>query len=264
MGDVLLEARDLERRYPGRGLSGRGTVVAVDRVSFALQRGEALGLVGESGSGKSTLARLLLALERPDRGTVSFAGVPISHLRPAAVRPLRRRFQAVFQDPVSSLNPRLSVATIVEEALVAHRLGDRAARRLRVAEVLGLVGLPADASARFPAAFSGGERQRVALARALAPEPELLVLDAPVSSLDVLVQAQILALLADLRRRLGLSLVLISHELEVVREVCDRVAVMVAGRIVEIGPTEAVLDRPVHPSTRALRAAAPVLPELGD
>ena len=255
----LLEARDLHRSYPGRGLRRRQRVLAVDGVSLRVDAGEAVGVVGESGSGKSTLARLLLALERPDRGEVRFAGQPLSRLPAARVRPLRRRLQAVFQDPSTSLNPRLRVSTIVAEALVAHDLGNRLARRRRVVEVLGLVGLTADAADRLPDEFSGGERQRIAIARALAPAPDLLVLDEPVSSLDVVVQAQILDLLASLRDQLGLTVLLVSHQLEVVRWMCDRVLVMAAGAIVEEGPTAAVLDRPAHPASRALRAAAPFL-----
>ncbi len=253
----LLEARDLVRRYSGRGLTRRlhESVAAVAGVSLRVRRGEAFGLVGESGAGKSTLARLLLGLERPDAGVVVFDGTDITHLSRSRLRPLRRRFQAVFQDPYASLDPYLSVSTIISEPLVAHGLGDTAARRRRVAELLDLVRLPAEAADRRPNAFSGGERQRIAIARALAPEPDLLILDEPVSSLDVTVQAQVLALLAELRRRLGLTLVLVSHDLAVVRRVCDRVAVMQLGRVVEEGPSTRVLARPDHPYTRRLVAA---------
>jgi oligopeptide/dipeptide ABC transporter ATP-binding protein len=272
MVEPLLEAVKLSRSYPGRS-GGRGTVTAVDGISLRVERGESLGVVGESGSGKSTLARLLLALERPDTGTVHFAGEAISELPEARVRPLRKRFQPVFQDPVASLNPRLCVATIVAEPLAAFGIGTSAGRLRRVHELLAQVGLPDDSAERHPGAFSGGERQRIAIARALAPEPELLVLDEPVSSLDVSVRAEILALLAELRRRLGLAMVLIAHDLEVVREVCDRVAVVYRGVIVEHGATEAVLSSPAHPYTGALLAAAPIAdpdwrppppPEAGD
>lgn len=255
----LLEARDLARSYPGRGLRRRQRVQAVDGVSLRVESGEAVGVVGESGSGKSTLSRLLLGLERPDRGEVRFDGHALSRLTAAQVRPLRRRLQAVFQDPSASLDPRLRVSTIVAEPLVAHDLGDRRARRRRVGEVLDLVGLAGDAADRFPGELSGGERQRVAIARAIAPAPDLLVLDEPVSSLDVVVQAQVLDLLVSLRDRLGLSVVLVSHQLEVVRRLCERAMVMAAGAIVEEGPTAAILDRPAHPATRALRAAEPSL-----
>jgi peptide/nickel transport system ATP-binding protein len=254
MAEHLLDAQGLERAYPGPGHS---TVVAVDGVSIRLRRGATYGLVGESGSGKSTLARLLLALERPDAGTVRFDGHPISDLDASRVRPLRRRFQAVFQDPIGSLNPRLTVATIVAEPLVAHRIGTRRERRDRVYRLLDSVGLPEDSARRYPGAFSGGERQRIAIARALAPAPELLILDEPVSALDVTVQMRILRLLVELRERLQLTLVLISHDLRVVRRVTDRVGVMYRGAVLEEGPSEAVFHRPAHPYTRALLAAAP-------
>jgi peptide/nickel transport system ATP-binding protein len=231
--------------------------MAVSGVSFRLDRGEAIGIVGESGSGKSTLARLLLALERPDQGVVRFDGHPISDLPEARVRPLRRRFQAVFQDPSTSLDPCLSVGTIVAEPLVAHSIGTASKRRQRVAELLDQVGLPPDAVDHHPKEFSGGERQRIAIARALATSPQLLILDEPTSSLDVSVQAQILDLMAELRQAHELALVWISHDLEVVRDVCEGVAVMRDGRFVEEGPTSRVLDTPEHPYTRALLDAAP-------
>jgi oligopeptide/dipeptide ABC transporter ATP-binding protein len=256
MSDWLLEAHDLRRTYRSHDRPDE-RITAVDGVSLKIERGEWHGLVGESGSGKSTLARLLLALERPDHGTVLLDGQPISRLPEARVRPLRRRFQAVFQDPIASLNPRLRVATIVAEPLVAHGIGSSADRRRRVGELLALVGLSPDAARRFPGAFSGGERQRIAIARALAPDPELLVLDEPLSNLDVTVQAQILELLGDLHRRFGLTALLVSHDLAVVREVSNRVTVMFRGVFVEQGATGEVLGRPGHPYTRALLAAAP-------
>ena len=238
MADHLLDARGLERVYAGPGRS----------VSVA---------VGESGSGKSTRARLLLALERPDAGVDRFDGHPISELAPARVRPLRRRFQAVFQDPIGSLDPRLKVASIVAEPLVAHRIGTPRERRDRVLRLLESVGLPEESARRYPGAFSGGERQRIAIARALAPEPELLILDEPVSALDVTVQTRILRLLDELRERLHLTLVLISHDLRVVRRITERVGVMYRGSVVEEGPSDAVLSHPAHPYTRALLASAP-------
>jgi len=257
MADALLEAEGLRRSFPARDGSGR-KVAAIDGVDLRVEPGETLGVVGASGAGKSTLARLLLALERPDSGTVRFDGRPISAMTPAQVRPLRRRFQAVFQDPLASLNPRLRVRTIVSEPLAAFHIGTRTERRARIAELLSHVGLPADAAQRFPGAFSGGERQRIAIARAMAPAPELLVLDEPVSFLDLPVKGQILELLADLRERFGLAMVLISHDVEVVRSFCDRVAVLHTGVVVEEGPTSVVLTRPAHPYTAALLAAAPV------
>lgn len=253
---MLLVAEGLHRSYRRGGRSStRPEVAAVAGVSFHLDRAASLGIVGQSGSGKSTLARLLLALERPDRGTVSFDGTPISTLSESKIRPLRRRFQAVFQDPGLSLDPCLKVGTIVAEPLVAHAVGGPADHRKRVGELLGQVGLARDAANLYPKAFSGGERQRIAIARALATSPELLILDEPVSSLDTTVQAQILDLIRELRERHDLTMVLISHDLEVVRDVCERVAVMKNGIFVEEGTTADVLDSPEHPYTQALLEA---------
>jgi peptide/nickel transport system ATP-binding protein len=258
MDEMLLVARALHRSYrrPGRSRSSE-TIAAVSGVSFGLEPSAALGIVGQSGSGKSTLARLLLAIEKPDRGDVQFDGHPISDLPEQRIRPLRRRFQAVFQDPGLSLDPCLRVGTIVAEPLVAHGIGSSADRKQRVAELMAQVGLPPDAANRHPKAFSGGERQRIAIARALATGPELLILDEPVSSLDAPVQSQILDLICALRKRHDLALVFISHDLEVVRDVCERVAVMKAGVFVEEGPTSQVLESPGHPYTRALLDARP-------
>jgi oligopeptide/dipeptide ABC transporter ATP-binding protein len=257
MPEALLEAQALRRSYRPRGGS-RQRLPAVDGITLSVAPGESLGVVGESGAGKSTLARLLLALERPDSGTVRFDGRPISDMPARLVRPLRRRFQAVFQDPLGSLNPRLKVATIVSEPLVAFAIGTAEDRRRRVAELIESVGLPGDVADRYPGALSGGERQRVAIARALAPKPELLVLDEPLSSLDASVQAQTIDLLIRLRQQLELAMVLISHDLELQRELSDRVAVVYRGVIVEEGPTTTVLNLPGHPYTAALLAAAPV------
>jgi len=255
----LLVAEDLARAYRRRGRAGGASHAhaAVDGVSLAVDFGEALGIVGESGSGKSTLTRLLLALEKPDRGTVRFDGISISALPEAAVRPLRRHFQAVFQDPSTSLDPCLTVGNIISEPLNAHRIGTPTERRERVADMLEQVGLSSDAARQYPSAFSGGERQRIAIARALAPEPRLLVLDEPVSSLDVSIQAQILDLVAQLRRRHGLAMILISHDLGIVRRVCERVCVMHRGKIVETGATDLVLENPEHPYTKELLNASP-------
>jgi peptide/nickel transport system ATP-binding protein len=252
--NALIFADDLHRSYRrrGTGRAGPSTVEAVAGVSFHLDPVETLGIVGGSGAGKSTLARLLLALERPDRGVVRFEGHPISQWPESRVRPLRQRFQAVFQDPSLSLDPCLRIGTIIAEPLVAHAIGRRSDRQRRVAELLDQVGLPAAAVDRHPSEFSGGERQRVAIARALATKPQLLILDEPVSSLDVSVQAQILDLISELRLQHQIAVILISHDLEVVREVCDRVAVMHHGTIVEDGPTAHIFERPQHPYTCAL------------
>ncbi|HSO22828.1 MAG TPA: ATP-binding cassette domain-containing protein [Chondromyces sp.] len=259
--EPLLEAEGLWRAYPRRGPGAPPTgpvVEAVRDVSLEVGRGEALGIVGRSGSGKSTLARLLLALEAPDRGSVHFKGRLISGVSEAEVRPLRRFFQAVFQDPSTSLDPCLKVGTIVAEPLAAHRIGTDDERRRRVRELLERVGLAAESAERFPDGFSGGERQRVAIARALAPEPELLILDEPLSSLDVSVQVRILGLIADLRAQLDLSLVMISHDFAVIRGLCERVLVMHEGAIVDEGPTEEVFRHPRHDVTRQLVEAAAV------
>jgi len=257
--DGLIIADDLHRSYRRRGVRGTGpsTVEAVAGVSFHLDPIETLGIVGGSGAGKSTLARLLLALERPDRGVVRFEGHPISEWPESQVRPLRQGFQAVFQDPGLSLDPCLRIGTIIAEPLVAHAIGGKAERRKRVADLLDQVGLPATAADRHPSEFSGGERQRIAIARALATGPQLLILDEPVSSLDVSVQAQILDLISDLRQQNELAVILISHDLEVVRQVCGRVAVMHRGVFVEEGPTARVLERPQREYTRALLEATP-------
>jgi len=256
----LVEARDLVKRFPVRGgLFGRarGAVHAVESVSLAIPPGETLGLVGESGCGKSTLGRLLLRLLEPTAGDVLFDGRSLAGLPPAAMRALRREMQVVFQDPYGSLNPRMRVADIVAEGLVIHRLGTRAERDARVAELLALVGLPPDAARRYPHEFSGGQRQRIGIARALAVGPRFVVADEPVSALDVSIQAQIVNLLQDLRRRLGLTMLFISHDLRVVRHVSDRVAIMYLGRIVEIGPRDRIFAAPRHPYTKALLAAVP-------
>lgn len=256
--DPLMVAEDLAKTYRRRGgARGESRVhAAVDGVSLTVDSAEAVGIVGESGCGKTTLTRLLLALEKPDRGTVRFDGVAISNRPEAVVRPLRRHFQAVFQDPSTSLDPSLTVGHIVSEPLDAHHIGTRAERRQRVAEMLEQVGLPVDAARQYPNAFSGGERQRIAIARALAPAPRLLVLDEPVSSLDVSIQAQILDLISELQLQHELAMVLISHDLGVIHRVCERVNVMRNGKIVESGATRRVLENPDHPYTRELLHAS--------
>jgi oligopeptide transport system ATP-binding protein len=259
--DIVLEARGLVRRYAvGQGFWRRGaasSVQAVGGVDLAVRRGETLAIVGESGCGKSTLARLLLRLEPPDSGEVWFDGIDIAGLDERAMRPLRRRLQVVFQDPFSSLNPRMTVGEIMEEPLLVHGLGDRRARRERLLELVDLVGLAAGHLDRHPHEFSGGQRQRIGIARALMAGPEVLIGDEPVSALDVSVQAQVINLLADLKARLGLTLILISHDLAVVRHMADRVGVMYLGRLVELAPAESLLTEPRHPYTRALLAAVP-------
>jgi ABC-type oligopeptide transport system ATPase subunit len=231
----------------------------VDRASLSVEPGETVGLVGESGSGKTTLARCILRLIEPTSGSVGFDGQDVLSLPPGPLRRLRRRMQIVFQDPYSSLNPRMTAGAILEEPLVIHRLGSSVERRERVAELLALVGLSPSDARRYPREFSGGQRQRIGIARALALSPSFVVADEPVSALDVSVQAQILNLLMDLQQRLGLTYLLISHDLRVVGHVCSRVAVMYRGRIVERGRTAAVLGSPRHAYTRALLSAVPAL-----
>ena len=258
---ALIEVEDLAKHYKmRRGLVFSrtvGDVRAVDGISFAVERGETLALVGESGCGKSTTARLALRLIEPTSGRVRFEGQDITALGGGELRRLRRRMQIVFQDPFASLNPRMTVGEILEEPLVVHRIGDRAARRERVSQLLGLVGLAPYHAARYPHEFSGGQRQRIGIARALAVEPALVVCDEPVSALDVSIQAQVVNLLKDLQGRLGLSYLFIAHDLAVVKHVADRVAVMYLGRIVEIGPKEQVFANPRHPYTRVLLSAIP-------
>lgn len=255
---ALLELDGVSRRYAVRdGLFGsrRQVVRAVTDVSLAVPQGATLGLVGESGCGKSTLARLAVALERPDEGRVLFRGESVWPRLPAD---FRRQVQMVFQDPYSSLNPRQKIGGIVGEGLAIHGVGDAAFRRERVAELLRMVGLSPAHAARYPHEFSGGQRQRVAIARCLALEPELVVCDEPVSALDVSVQAQIVNLLRDLQERLGLTYLFVSHDLSVVGSMCDEVAVMYLGRLMERSPREALFNEPLHPYTRALLSAVPV------
>lgn len=232
---------------------------AVDDVSFSLAAGEALGIVGESGCGKSTLARLLMGLEKPTAGQVVFGGRNLFDLDAQQLRAARRRIQIVLQDPYTSLNPRMTIGEAIGEAFEIHPgLCPRGQRRARVHQLLEMVGLPGDFARRYPHQFSGGQRQRIGVARALAVQPEVLVCDEPVSSLDVSAQAQVLSLLRSLQRELGLTYVFIAHDLSVVRYVSDRIAVMYLGRIVEIGDKRALCANPSHPYTQALFSAAPV------
>ncbi len=253
----LLEIRDLVKHYslPRERLFRPAPVVeALRGVSLTVQAGKSLGIVGESGSGKSTLARQAMALEAPTAGSVRLLGRDLNALSPTALREARRDFQMVFQDPYGSLDPRQRVARIVAEPLVGV---DAHGTRTRVGESLDAVGLRASDADKYPHEFSGGQRQRIAIARALITRPQLIVADEPVSALDVSVQAQVLNLLADLQQQFGVTYLFISHDLAVVDHVCDDVAVMQAGLIVEYGPTEQVLQRPAHAYTRALLAALP-------
>lgn len=257
----LLQVRDLKVhfRVKRRTLLGVTTDVvhAVDGVNLAIPRGETLGLVGESGCGKSTLGRTVLALYRPTAGQVLLDGLDLSTLDPKALRQQRKRFQIVFQDPFSSLNPRLTVGRLIGEALEIHRVGDPKSRDARVAELMTLVGLQPSQVTRYPHEFSGGQKQRIAIARALASDPELVVLDEPVSALDVSIQAQILRLLSDLQQRLGLTYLLIAHDLAVVGQMSQQIAVMYLGKIVEWGARNQVYTHMSHPYTRALFSAVP-------
>lgn len=257
----LLEVRRLSVAYHRRrGLFGRAeTVRAVTDVSFTIRRGETLGLVGESGCGKSTLARAIVRLLPVVSGSVTFDGVDLLSLNPAALRRMRRRIQIVLQDPATSLNPRMRIGPTVREGMLIHRLAEGADADRRTRELLDEVGLPRDSFDRWPHELSGGQRQRVSIARALAVDPELLVCDEPVSALDVSVQAQVLNLLADLQARRGITYLFIGHDLAVVRHLAPRVAVMYLGRIVEQGPVEALFGSPRHPYTQALISAVPVL-----
>ena len=252
---MLLEVEGLTKDYAARG--GGTTLRAVDDVTLAVAAGETLGVVGESGCGKSTLARLILRLIEPTAGTVRFMGSDLTSLSAGAMRLHRRNLQIVFQDPYASLDPRMTVASIISEPLDIHRVGDRKTRRRRVLDLLDLVGLNPAAADRYPHEFSGGQRQRIGIARALALDPMLLVLDEPVSALDVSIQAQVLNLLLELKSRLRLSYIFISHDLSVIEHVSDRIAVMYLGRIVESGPAEALFLHPLHPYTRALIGAIP-------
>ena len=261
--EPLVEVRDLVKHFPiYRGVLTRkrqGEVRAVDGLSFEVGRGETLGIVGETGCGKSTTARLLMRLLVPTSGEVRFEGEDITHLKGAALKAVRREMQMIFQDPYSSLNPRRTVGAIVGEPFAVHGLYKGGAeRRRRVQELMEMVGLNPEHYNRYPHEFSGGQRQRVGVARALALGPKLLIADEPVSALDVSIQAQVLNLLREVQRHFGLTVVFIAHDLSVVRYMCDRVAVMYLGKIVEIGSGEELYEHPRHPYTGALLSAVPV------
>ncbi len=259
MPEDLLKTVNLSRHFRLAGPWGRGPVLkAVDGVSFSLQEGETLGLVGESGCGKSTLARLILALLPPSQGEVWFAGENLFRLSSARLKKLRRQMQIIFQDPYSSLNPRMTVGRILEEPYVIHGLGSKTQRRAWAEELLHEVGLDPEHLDRYPHEFSGGQRQRIGIARALALRPRLIVADEPVSALDVSIQAQILNLLAELQSRHNLTYLFISHDLAVISQVCTRIAVMYLGRIVNLAPREVFATARLHPYTEALLNAVPL------
>lgn len=252
----LLEVCDLRVEFPGRR---RGeNIRAVDGVSLRIAPGETLGLVGESGSGKSTLSNAVLGLVRPVAGQIWFAGQDITHARPVVRRQLAHKLQVVFQDPYGSLNPSRTIGATLAEPLRVHQRLGRVGAATRVTEVLAKVGLAADAAARYPRQFSGGQRQRIAIARALALDPELIICDEPTSALDLSVQAQVLNVLLTLQQDLGLAYLFVSHDIEVVRHMAHRVAVLLRGQLVEEGPVEQVTAAPQHPYTRKLLSAAPV------
>ena len=258
---TLVEVRHLVKHFSrGGGLFREASVVrAVDDVSFTVEEGETLSLVGESGSGKSTTGRCMLRLIEPTSGEVLFRGKNVLDLSSADMRTARRDMQMVFQDPYSSLNPRMRAQAIVEEPLVIHQIGSRAERRDRVADLFTLVGLDPAHLERYPHEFSGGQRQRIGLARALALNPSFIIADEPVSALDVSIQAQVINLLMDLQQQLKLTYLFIAHDLRLVRHISNRVAVMYLGKIVEIGRTTDIFDNPQHPYTRALLSAVPSL-----
>jgi oligopeptide transport system ATP-binding protein len=257
----LIEVDDLKVHFPIRSgifKTQKGSVKAVDGVTFEVRRGETLGLVGESGCGKSTIGRAMIRLREPTSGTVRFDGVDLTQLDTGKLRKMRRRMQIIFQDPYGSLDPRMTVGSIVSEPIETHGLARGDAKRERVAELLRLVGLDPKYVKRYPHEFSGGQRQRIGVARALAVEPEFIVCDEPISALDVSIQAQVLNLLTDLRTRLGLTYLFVAHDLSVVKHISDRVAVMYLGKVVEIGPPDQLYAAPGHPYTRALLSAVPV------
>lgn len=258
---ALLEVNHLQKYFPIRGgLLSRvvANVKAVDDVSFNVARGEVVGLVGESGSGKTTVGRAILRLIEPSAGEVWFDGVDITKLSKAEMRTYRRKMQIIFQDPFASLNPRMTVSDIIGEALEIHKLASGSARTDRIAQLLEKVGLRPESMRRYPHEFSGGQRQRIGIARALAVDPSFIVADEPVSALDVSIQAQVVNLIQDLQKEMGLTMLFIAHDLAVVEYLCDRVIVMYLGRIMEVATSKALYLNPKHPYTEALLSAAPI------
>jgi oligopeptide/dipeptide ABC transporter ATP-binding protein len=251
----LVEITDLKKHFP---VPHKQVVRAVDGVSFTINRGETLGLVGESGCGKTTVGRCILRLIEPTSGEIRFDGRGLLNLDRGEMRALRRRMQIIFQDPYSSLNPRMKVGSIISEPLEIHRVGDRRERKDRVAELLRVVGLDPDYANRYPHQFSGGQRQRIGIARALALNPDFIVADEPVSALDVSVQAQVVNLMQDLQERFGLTYLFISHGLAVVKHISTRVGVMYLGKLVELAPAHEIYANPLHPYTQALLRAIPI------
>ncbi len=269
--DLILEVKDLKKHFPVRGGFWRrvaNSVKAVDGVSFTVRRGETLGVVGESGCGKTTLGRTIMRLIEPTSGDAFFysngrggqadGSVDLLKMEPSKLKPVRRELQMVYQDPFSSLDPRQTIGRILEEPFIIHKIGDRAERQERVAELLKSVGLQTNHSSRYPHQFSGGQRQRIGIARALALRPQLVIADEPVSALDVSVQAQVLNLLVELQSEFELTYIFIAHNLSVVQHISDRIVVMYLGKVVEIGSSESLYERPYHPYTEALLSAMPV------
>ncbi len=254
MGETILDVANLTKHFPVRG---GGLVRAVDGISFSIRRGETLALVGESGCGKTTITKLLLGLEKPTSGQIFFDGTDLATATRRDLKAYRRQVQAVFQDPFASLNPRLKVETIITEPLMAHGIGNGESRRRRVRDLLDVVGLPSTAAKLYPHEFSGGQRQRIAIARALALSPAFMVLDEPISALDVSIRAQILNLLADIQQEFGLTYLIVAHDLALVEHFSSSVAVMYLGGMVEMGRTDAIFAKPEHPYTHALIASVP-------